>query len=110
LNDTNIPKNLIDIVLNKNYDFNKLNINKNILIFTTKFYDMCYTNNLPNDFKIKFTEKQKFDLHIRQNLVKNKLIGNIILKELTEKVFHPNRLLNICNKYNIEFDKLLEIY
>jgi hypothetical protein len=38
------------------------------------------------------------------------LFGMVILKELTEKVFHPDRLLNICELYNIEFDKLMEIY
>jgi type I site-specific restriction-modification system R (restriction) subunit len=39
-----------------------------------------------------------------------KLIGNIILKELTEKVFHPNRLLKICDTYNINFEQLMDIY
>jgi hypothetical protein len=38
------------------------------------------------------------------------LFGKVIFQELTEKVFHPNRLLNICKLYNIEFDKLMEIY
>ena len=29
--------------------------------------------------------------------------GKIIMKELVEKVFHPMRLYNICDKYNIDF-------
>lgn len=33
-----------------------------------------------------------------------------ILKELTEKIFHPNRLLKMCKTYNIEFDELMEYY
>ena len=33
-------------------------------------------------------------------ILRKKLIGNIILKELTEKVFHPYRLLNICKNYS----------
>ena len=31
-------------------------------------------------------------------------------EELCMIVFHPVRLLNICKKYNIEFDELIEIY
>ncbi len=57
-----------------------------------------------------YREKFFFDSYIEQNLVKDKLIGNIILKALIEKVFHPNQLLNICNIYNIDFDNLLKIY
>jgi len=31
-------------------------------------------------------------------------------KELVEKVFNPIRLFKISEKYNIDFDELLEIY
>ena len=110
LNDKNIPKNLIEIILlNKNYDFNKLKINKNIIVFLLNddYYLYWNTN---NNIKIKYRKKSDLTMYIEQNLIKDKLIGNIILKELTEKVFAPNRLLNICNTYNVDFDKLLEIY
>jgi hypothetical protein len=40
----------------------------------------------------------------------NLLNGRLIMKELFEKVFHPSRLLNICNKYNIDFIDLMDIY
>jgi hypothetical protein len=44
------------------------------------------------------------------NIDVNKLNGKIIMKELAEKVFHPTRLLNISNKYNIDFIDLIDIY
>jgi hypothetical protein len=31
-------------------------------------------------------------------------------KELVEKVFNPDRLCKISEKYNIDFDELVEIY
>lgn len=31
-------------------------------------------------------------------------------EELVAKVFHPHRLLKICEAYNIEFDELMDIY
>jgi hypothetical protein len=31
-------------------------------------------------------------------------------KEIVEKVFNPIRLFKISEKYNIDFDELLEIY
>jgi len=40
---------------------------------------------------------------------KNRAISGFIEK-LIKKVFEPNRLLRICEKYNIEFDDLMEIY
>jgi hypothetical protein len=54
--------------------------------------------------------KNDIDEYIIENTKKNKLIGNIILKELTEKVFHPKRLLKLCDIYGITFDELLESY
>jgi hypothetical protein len=99
--------------LDENYDFNKLKFSKNnILIFMHYYigYSVFTTNGLIDNFEIKYKDKINFNLYVSQYFKKDKLIGNIILKELTEKVFHPNRLLKICNQYNIEFDKLLEIY
>ena len=51
----------------------------------------------------------EFDNNI-SNMNLNKLKGRIIMKELVEKVFHPTRLLNISNQYNIDFIDLMEIY
>jgi len=44
------------------------------------------------------------------NMSMSLLNGERIIKELVEKVFHPSRLLNICNKYNIDFIDLMDIY
>ena len=33
-----------------------------------------------------------------------------VVEELIAKVFHPDRLLRICENYNIEFDDLVNIY
>ena len=54
--------------------------------------------------------KNDIEQYISENMSKNKLIGRIILKELTEKVFHPNRLLKLCSDYNIDFDELVSLY
>jgi hypothetical protein len=59
--------------------------------------------------KIKASDKKIFDYYI-SNIPFNKLKGQIIMKELVEKVFHPNRILNICNQYNIDFIDLIDIY
>lgn len=58
-------------------------------------------------------QKSKFNIYqkyIDTNITKNKFIGNIILKELVEKTLHPKRLLDICNKYKISFEELLDNY
>jgi len=33
-----------------------------------------------------------------------------ILQELVSKVFHPDRMLKMCDTYGIKFDDLLDIY
>jgi hypothetical protein len=42
---------------------------------------------------------------MREN-IKNRLFT----EDLIKYVLNPKRILNICNKYNIEFDKIMEIY
>ena len=37
------------------------------------------------------------------------LLGNKIFKELTEYCFHPQRLLRLCNIYNIEMTDYMDI-
>lgn len=34
----------------------------------------------------------------------------LFAEELTAYVFHPERLNRLCNRYDIEFNVLLEIY
>ena len=45
----------------------------------------------------------------QKHLTKDKLFGNIILKELTKKVFHPDRLSKICEIYDIDLEELFDI-
>ncbi len=65
-----------------------------------------------NELKIGLFEKEITDLYtlIKKNLTKDKLIGNIIYKELVEKILNPNRLLYISNTYNINIEQLLNLY
>jgi len=64
---------------------------------------------------LKFIFRPFFDslrdekLIIIDGLFKIIKIGKL-MKELVEKVFHPTRLLNISNKYNIDFIDLINLY
>ena len=60
--------------------------------------DWDYLSQNPNIFTYDYNKMKK-----------NRAINGVI-EELTAKVFHPHRLLYICEKYNIEFDDLMEIY
>ena len=42
--------------------------------------------------------------------MKERIELNGFKEELVLKVFHPRRLMSICNEYNIEFDALNELY
>ena len=47
------------------------------------------------------------------NYLKNKYRLNFnktVYHELVSKVFHPDRMLKMCKKYNMEFDELLNLY
>jgi hypothetical protein len=102
-----ITNNLIELIISGNYRISKLKSNKNILIGIN--YHHIYI--LYNEYYIKISNEKKmeFDNNI-SNMNLNKLKGRIIMKELVEKVFHPTRLLNISNQYNIDFIDLMEIY
>ena len=62
------------------------------------------------NFKISLRNKINVDKYIKENITKEKLIGNIIYQELIERVFNPNRLFYISNTYNIKLDELLNLY
>jgi len=90
----------------------QLKLNKNILIGRF-IYDYHNGNNyiLYEKYNIKINNNHKIifdDYILKLNL--NKLKGKIIMKELVEKVFHPERLFNISNKYDIDFIDLIDIY
>jgi hypothetical protein len=101
-----ITNNLIELIIPKNYMIYKLKSNKDLLI---GYYDnYCFVYDKYNiminhDKKIEFIDNLS-------NMDENKLKGKIIMKELVEKVFHPSRLLNISNQYNIDFIDLVDIY
>ena len=72
-------------------------------------YSITYTHN-DSDFFIYQSSKELIDLYIINNFTIDKFIGKKIFIELIQKVFNPNRLLKLCNKYNINFQKLINIY
>ena len=99
-----ITDNLIELLLPNNYTENYLNLNKNILIgYIDNEHNILYVK---YNIKLNYGEKKEFD-----NCILNiELKGKLIMKELVEKVFHPNRLFKICNSYKIEFIELIDIY
>jgi hypothetical protein len=109
LDNNNLPKSIIEILLigNRRYSFSKL---KNILVGNIIYNEHHYHYNYHYDnLIIRDTDKNLFDDKIL-DFTPDKFIGNTILRELTEKVFQPERLLKLCDKYNIGFDELMEIY
>ncbi len=126
IDDTMLPPNLIELCIEKRFDTRFIKTDKNFLIVkyddVLSYSDACeidfnsyhYTNqNVYNmeksdDFQISSDYlKNIFNSHIVK-ITRDKLIGNIIFKELTEKVFDPKRLVKICKKYDIEFAKYIE--
>ncbi len=114
LNDNNIPKNIIELILSNKFN-EELIINKNILVGIDiegkiVYKELC--TSLINYFhpsKDIYTYDM-INTFIEKNFAKEKLIGNIIYKELINKVFNPSRLLNISTIYNIDIQQLLNIY
>ena len=106
-----IPNNIIEIILHKKY-FNQNSINNNDIIIGCIFDRHFGFKKIvfENKYEISLSEKESIDKYLEFHLTKDKLIGNIILKELTEKVFHPDRLLKICMEYNIDLEELFEKY
>jgi hypothetical protein len=109
----NLPKNLTELIIfDNNYDYISELLN-NFNIFLLGILDknnyIQYINN-DNNIKIHNDKKILLDNYIRKNMTFDKLIGKVIIKELFEKVFHPKRLLKICNEFNIELYDLLKLY
>ncbi len=80
-------------------------MNTQIDLYKTILYHLTFFEY--EDLKICYEFKKQFDKYIEKNLTKKKLIGNIIYKELIERVFNPKRLLYIANTYNIDIVQLL---
>ncbi len=83
-------------------------MNTQIDLYKTILYHLTFFEY--EDLKICYEFKKQFDKYIEKNLTKKKLIGNIIYKELIERVFNPKRLLYISNTYNINIEELFNLY
>jgi len=85
--------------LYKRYKIFNLKLNKDILI---GIFDGSFIKYNKYNVKIEYNNKIIFYNYIL-NINLDNMKGKIIMKELVEKVFHPMRLYNICDKYNIDF-------
>ena len=98
---------------NNGLPFEKINIDNiyfmgsNIEIKQLKEINTLY---LTSDNIIETYYKEDIETYIDKNMNKHKLIGNIILEELVKKVFHPERLLRLSKKSNIDLDMYIELY
>ena len=107
LNNNNIPIKLIEIIIYNNYIFLNSFVNTNNNIFIGIMNHNRYFINYKKYFmEIDYNDKLDFNKFI-SNI---NIIGKIIFKELVEKIFHPNRLLKICDKYNINFTDINDYY
>ena len=100
----------MELIISNEYDFDLLNFNKNKKILIAINNGINILNYIDNNINIIYEDRLKAYEHVYEKMNKHQLIGNIILEDLAKKVFHPQRLLKICNDYNIQFDDLVEIY
>ncbi len=106
LNNNNISNNIIELLFFHTFNKDLILFDKNILI--AKYTDFVVIYDELN-INIRHYIYKKL-LKICENLTKDKLKGNIIYKELIERVFHPKRLFNISKIYNIDIERLLTLY
>lgn len=112
---------LIEIIIIYDYDMRyndddnidkieEINNPNNIII---KIQYSGFSNNTNSFYKFN-NYKLNYDNNnikkIKKIINREKLIGKIILKELVEKVFHPDRLIKISQQYNIELFDLVDLY
>ncbi len=116
LNDDNLPSNLIEIILDDIYSLRLLKTNKNIVIGIKLIYKVINNiicnkiYNININKSISFPNKYFLNIFIEKHMTKDKFIGQIIFKELIEKILHYDRLKRISNEYNIDVADLLNIY
>lgn len=107
LNDDNIPENTFHIIVsNKNKCFFSSN-NKLIGVYV---YHSSPSSSVHYDDFEKVNIEKIIDDYIMKRITEVNLIGEIISRELIEKVLDPNRLLSICNQYNMTLQELIKIY
>ncbi len=100
--------NLIELSVCESYDLDEIKKNpeKNILINIKNGHKTIYWNNkLEIDI---WSHVYFYKIIIDIYTLKYKLIGNVILRELVEKVFNPLRLQRIAKLYNVNFHELVE--
>jgi len=109
----NLPKNLIELTIPNEKLYSDNDIDKNIFVsklhysaFSTYKY---YISDIASNFIMKYKHYELLREKV-ENIKKKDLFGQIIYKELVEKVFNPNRLTKICDKYNVTFNDLIKIY
>jgi len=113
-------------LLEQNMDkicWNNLSYNSNAIHLLENNMDkICWFNLSANPNAIHLLEKNIdkiafYNLSINPNIftydynkMKLNRINSGLAEELIARVFHPDRLLYISKKYNIDFDMLMEIY
>jgi hypothetical protein len=118
-NELVIPKDLKFILLGgcDKYSIRDIKNSKYILSYMY-FYDKCTDLGkiIENDFYIKIIIDNityKIHIHYLQEIIeeieRKNNIGNIIFKELTEKIFLPKRLEHFAKKYNLDLDEYIEL-
>lgn len=119
----NLPKNLMSLFVHNanNYTIlcDEFNNDENIkfsfistMLYSIHPQKIIFKYNSFRDIFAIINSNTFFNImnFIDNYLTDKKIIGKVILKELTEKVFNPNRLLKNSELYSIPFDELLEIY
>jgi len=109
-----ISKNIINLVLSHRYKKLMDNIN-NLNKFNEYKLDFSFVGYYENEIeygnlKIHIDKKKYIDKYILENLTEDKLRGKIIFNELVEKIFNPNRLLKMCQIYNMDLENLINNY
>ncbi len=111
----NLPKNLCELVVS-HYDVTLDKINNNTFLIKNDNADTRYDRHLLTKDYYDYKNNHIFYYQLRDRYLfckfiedyeKESLKGNIIYKELIEKVFNPNRLMRICNEYNVEFNDVI---
>ena len=95
----------------KNYDkMNKYYLMAIILNDEKVLHDICnFNKNIETQHYLLRQINSKIAIKKVRELEKNNFLGVKIFKELTEYCFNPQRLLKLCNIYNVELNDYMDI-